>query len=316
MEKFGAWRDKVSGVGPFLPRTKPESTLTTIGRWIFGICKLPLFVLIMIQSYINLVFAYYFPIKFLSRFYTRVHSFVTYYLVMILFGEYWTSIVPTPLVKRLVDDKWQKPGSGDVIFTHLTSYINLFWLQFKLSPTFIIPVDEEHCVVKGVQNIVLTLLRHKNLREGKRQKIADVVADARRNRRGPVVVLCEGAPTNSEGILKFQPFKAQLPEDTKVQVIGFVRPFAGLSPNYTAGNGLVHLIKNLGHIYTSCTVLVALEADVGAPKDDLITPEFVEKMRTVLSRLTKLPTVEIDADAYLGFVEEFYKSQDRAKKFD
>lgn len=316
MEKFGAWRDKVSGVGPFLPRTKPESTIATIGRWIFGICKLTIFVLIMIQSWINLLISYYFPIHFIGRFYTRAHSFITYYLVMILFGEYWTSIVPTPLVKRLVDEKWSKPGSGDVIFTHLTSYINLLWLQFKLSPVFAIPVDEEHCVVRGIHNIMITILRHKNLREGSLVRIEKVIADARKYKRGPVVFLCEGAPTNSEGILKFQPFKAKLPEDTKIQVLGFVRPFTGLSPNYTAGNGLVHLIKNLGHIYVSCTVLVALDADVGLPKDDLINPEFVEKMRTVLSRLTKLPTVDIDANAYLSFVEEYYKSKDRAKKFD
>jgi hypothetical protein len=223
----------------------------------------------------------------------------------------------TPLVKRLVEGSWEKPGNGDVIFTHCTSYINLFWLQFKLSPTFIVPVSEENCNVLSIHSLVYRLLVHKDLRETKNpKKIEDVIRGARKGRKGPVVVLAEGAPTNGEGLLKFQCFNAELEEDTRIHVLGFSRAFKGCSPNLTATNGLAHLIRQLGKFYTKCEVKAALEGDVGHPPNDKITKQFVEKEREVLSRLTKLPTTALDADSYNGFMDFYNKSKNLPKLKD
>ena len=318
MEKFGKWRDKESGVGPFLPRTRPEPTFVTALRWIFGIIKLPIFFVNLLLSWTFVSLFRLFPIHFIGRIFERFFNFCFQLQSLILFGQFYTPTALTPLVKKIVEGSWKKPSHGDLVITHLTSYLNLIWLQFKLAPTFMVPVSADECVTFSLQSLLIYLFRHKDLRtKGKPKKIQSVINSSRRKKQGPIVVLAEGAPTNGEGLLKFQCFNAKINEKTKIQVLGFVREFRGCSPNMTCTNGIAHVIRQLGKFYTKCEVKIALDSDVGRPKDDMITEEFIEKERNVLSRLIKLPTTELDANSYNEFMEAYkHRKLHRADKED
>jgi len=307
MEKFGNWRDKSSGVGPFLTRVKPESTISLVLRWIFGIIKFPIFIILLFASSFNLLVGYYFPIRFIGRFLERVNSIATYHLLLFLFGQYWTSVIPTPLIKVfLTDTKWEKPSHGEIVFTHLTSYVNLFWLQAKLSPLYIIPTSNGKCVVRGIFSMFWKILLQKDLADGSEMSIADVVTMSKKKRRGPLVVFAEGAPTNGEGILEFSKFSIPS-KDCTVHILGFHRVFKGITPNFIAGNGFLHLIKTLGTLKADVIVKVALKKDV-PQLSDTTDNEYIEKCRGILSKLMNIPTVEISSKDYKTFIQAFNKA--------
>ena len=313
MEKFGKWRDKFSGVGPFLPREKKEKNYIIVFRWIIGIMKFPLFIIAFLSSFINLTLSNYFPIRFIGRIYNRIHSFITYWFFLILFGHWWISAIPTPLIKKIVDEKkWKKPTHGDLIFTTCTSYLNLFWLQATLSPLFIIPTTNNKCIVKGIHSLILKILFRQNLTEGNEESIEEVIENSKKKKFGPLVILSEGSPTNGEGILRFSTFNCNI-KDSFVQLIVFSRQIIGKSPNYVVGNPFIHLIYMLGTFKRSVEVKVALQNDVEQPKGE-INSNKIEEYRKTLSKLMDIPLLELSGKDYHNFLIQYYNPITKKEK--
>lgn len=305
MEKFGTWCDQATGIRPFIPQFKPLSKLWVVFRYIFGVLKFIISIPILFSFYVNPTICALFPIPIVARLLVRINHICQSILLLLLNGVYWVKVVPTPLIKKIVlDETWEKPSHGDLVFAPLASYLNLIWLNLKLSPTFAIPVSKDEVVVRSFHALVYKILTNQELRNGKSEKLVDVLSRNKKKMRGPVVIFAEGAPTNGTGVLKFMPIQCDLPEGTKVSAIGFVHEYTGVSPNYVCGSSINYILNMYGRLHGSMKVVVALKKDLPS-HDGKLTPEFNENIRDILAKIMRVQTLALGADQYREYINEY-----------
>ena len=306
MEKYGSFSDKATGVRPFIPITHKISKHRLYFQYFLGafkfIASLPFFLTMFLNPFL-FQFVPIWPVRvFITRFCHILHGMIT----SCICGSYWVPAVPTPLINKIIEpEKWKRPTHGDVIFAPLNSFLDLIWLSVRMSPVFMIPTGEDSAVVYSLFPLMFRLLLNLDLRNGgTKVVISEYLKTAKPKRKFPIVIFAEAAPTNGTGILKYQKINCEVPETTKVQVLGFKREFTGVSPNRVSGSLVKYVLQIFGRFYEKATVLVALEKDVEQPNGKF-TPEYLEKIRVVTGKLLKLPLLELDADSYVQFIKVY-----------
>lgn len=266
MEKFRTWSDHKTGIQPFISKPKPLSSFLKYSRYFFGFFKFILIFIILIFSFTTLfVFSIFSFIPYFYRILIRVHSFIVYHLILFLFGYFSSKFDLYSLTSRL-ESKWKKPTHGDVLICNCTSYLNLFWLQAKLSPIFCIPADNKEVHHVSIFRLFLSLIRSQSLKYGKSVPIESLISQSQSKKHGPIVILPECAPTNGDGILKFGSFYLENVQ-THIQILGFSQTFSsGSSPNFIAGNSFLHLVEMAGRLVSTLSIKVLLPEKVPQPK--------------------------------------------------
>jgi hypothetical protein len=302
MEKFGQWSDKKTGVRPFiLAKLKLPQWKVCLRLIVGGVKLCCAAIAVLFGGIVNPFLAQWLPIRFLSRFFTRLTHFCYFNGLLALLGHYFTRCVPRPLVQKIVDsEKWKTPKRGTIVFAPLTNFVNLLYMTARFSPVYAVPSESNGFVTYDVIRLIWRLWHSENLRDGATKSLATVLEEA----NGPVVILAEGALTNGLGLLKFVPFEADLPQGTEVQVLGFVHEDG--SVNFVCGSWFGYVVKLLGRFYASFSVVTTMEADLPQPQGK-ITAEYLEKVRSVLGRLLHIPLLELGADDFLAYVESFRK---------
>lgn len=303
MEKYSNWTDKATGVKPFVDKSTKIPIWKKSLFYVLGFIKLFFFVSILFANYIQQLLFSKIPV--ISRPLSKVFNFIQGYLLLALCGIYHVHASSVPLIQKVMfDDKWEKPKDGDVIFAPLCSFIDLIWLVFKFSPIFVIPINQDSCVVKTFHKIMLEILTGKDIRKGKNVKIADVIKEAHDKKEGPVVIFPEAAPTNGAGLLKFVDINTEIIETADPHIFVFQHEFKGVCPNYVCGNSFLYLLQVLGRGYEKMTVKIALAKDTPI-LNGKIEPESTEKIRDIISKISRIPKVEFVADDYHEYLKEF-----------
>ena len=277
MEKYKRFTDQATGVNPFVPYRKKLSNQTTIVEK-FIVTPLrallvspPLFLLkllfiiismipYVLMQYVSLVI----PINIIKRLLHRYSS-------ILCCGVSLLTLLGFSTIKSKHVDLEGKPifnpnstfDHGDLIISNYVSFIELFYLNFKYSPTFAMVVKKKvessgDCTFGVKPCGFFTALFHTLFGQYSETQtheclsLPEIVKQARDYRRGPVVIFPEAVTSNGRSILKFQTevFQdiEQVLKDNKnyqVRVIGFKYTYEEFSPAYHLGNFWVHFYKTL-----------------------------------------------------------------------
>jgi hypothetical protein len=299
MEKFGTWSDKATGVRPFIIKRPQIPTWQLYLSYFIGAVKLiiglpPLFALI-ISSYI----ASFIPITFIRRTYLRVSQIITCNLLLTLLGSYFESCHPAPLINKIFEqEKWRKPRRNTIIFAPLTSVVHLLYMSARFSPLFVIPINATDCVVYSLVALTKAILARRDLRVGRSQKLASIVAQ----KSDPIVILAESAATNGLGILQYAALNCELPEGTTVKILGF----RSKEPTFICENWFLYVLRLFARFGGSLSPVSPLESDTPKTPQKL-TGEYVEEVRVVTGKLLHLPLLALTADDARGFINECQK---------
>lgn len=255
--------------------------------------------LVFSLTFIYSIIATVFPSQTIKRLINRGYSKTLFRFMLFLLGIFNPQEQPTALIDTYADvEEIAEPAGGDIIIANFASYINLFWLQCKYSPIFVIPVDNENVVVKTVHQLMFQIIGRVNLLRGAKRSFSSVYDYAKHN-RVPLVVFPEGAVTNGECLLKFRNFGIGTDiSSSKVHIFGFVHWQYIISPNFIYGNGFIHFMMMLGRLFGGLKIKVGLPQDMPKAKDGKIDGAFVERSQYVLSKIMDVSVIDASANDY------------------
>lgn len=251
------------------------------------------------MTFIYSVIAAVFPNRMIGKLISRGYSKTLFRILLFLFGIFNPHEQPTALVDTYSEvEEIEEPAGGDIIIANFASYINLFWLQCKYSPIFVIPVDSENVVVKTVHQLMFQIIGRANLLRGVKRRFSDVYNHAKKNRI-PLVVFPEAAVTNGKCLIKFQDFGIGTDiSSSKIHILGFVHWQYIISPNYIHGNGFLHFMMMLGRLFGGLKIKVGLPQDMPKPKNGKIDAAFIERAQYVLSTIMDVSVIDACANDY------------------
>ncbi|ROV93084.1 hypothetical protein VSDG_07353 [Cytospora chrysosperma] len=217
MEKFSQFRDRGSGIAPFIPHTSPSSTPAKLLHVCLFAFRLP--VLLFSLALYFLVVQHVTPI--LPQ---AINKLLVWGLLAI--PQIWWSDLQLDGVKRGSLSQ-QPPGRmpcappASVIAASFTSPVDAVYLAAVFDPIFTISYPRSRRVVRvGLWGAMWHALAPAQLRRAPPPSavaslttLGDIIA---RNPRRVVAVFPECATTNGQGILPFSPSLLTVPADVKI----------------------------------------------------------------------------------------------------
>lgn len=257
--------------------------------------KLPVFMVLFLLSFCYVSISAIIPIrKIRTVAFPKVYTLI-FRALLFLTGLYEISEQLTPLVDRyseVAEDN--HPKTGDIIITNCSSYLNLFWLQYKFNPIFVFPVSRSDVVAKGFFNLLFSILKCKPLTNGPRKNLNELIEISKKENR-VLVLFPEASVTDGEHIFKFHNFGDGINlDDTNFHIYGFVHYDSRISPNFVKGNGFVHILLMIGRMIAGLKVKIALKQDIPKAINNKIDDKWICESRKILSVITGLPLIEID----------------------
>lgn len=252
MEKFSQFRDKGTGIQPFLP-PKPEGGASTAGlvlTWTLGsvlaVVRLAGLTVVglwyLVLSTLVTVARGVLPgilVSPLSSYATTLATRMALFIVGAMsIGSKWTAFGKRTARERqslIANAGWPVGGSpahGSLIVANSCSWLDVLYLGFRFNPTFTrVPTEgcERRADVPVGQVVVhsslwaalgAALWQSEEVGSHSAQRLATVLEWAKKNRRGPVVVFPEGTQSNNRGVLDFLPVLEEVPAGTKVTLVG------------------------------------------------------------------------------------------------
>ncbi|ORX49387.1 hypothetical protein DM01DRAFT_1385086 [Hesseltinella vesiculosa] len=288
MEKYSRWRDPGTGIQPFLPPVAPRMETSVVGtvanivHYVFGpvqgLIKIML-VLVMSLLYfvsVNLLGSLLMPVPPLQKIWQRAWSFVCLRLILFFAGfmliRTETTTVRRGRAKGAKKSQFQvKPG--DIIVANWTSYVDVIYLAFRFNPTFTQAIPSVNMVrVLSFWQAIRACVYPPPLTPEDAGISSDdpclvSLKQLQQSQDRPIVVFPEATTTNGRALLKFA---SPLFEDFKVNdhhggfhVMAFKYDYHYMSPTYTVGNQLIHLMCLCAQF--SNTLRVKFLDDMDAP---------------------------------------------------
>ena len=297
------WIDKSTGINPFESISNHIHPFLYFFRIIIALLKLPIFVICFSLSFLYFLLAMMIPSSNIKSTFIKINSKIFCRIFLLLMGNISILEIPTPLVDTFADSgEVRSINPGDIIFTNFGSYLNMFWLQMKYAPYFVIPHDSKSVEVHSFFIGFLRILKGFQTNNHPYFTLNEIIEKAKDD-QCPIVIFPEGIPTNGTGILEFIEFDNQVNwENVNFHVFGFKHRSFGLSPNFTSGNGLFHLFSMLGRSMAGMNVKIALPQDV--PEfNKYNTKEWLSQIRKVMGEIMRIPLLSVNRDA----AEKYYK---------
>lgn len=295
------WIDQSSGVNPFEVTSTFIHPGLKIVRFFISIFKIPIFILIVSLSFLYYILAMIIPITEVRTFLIKINSKIFDRILLFLFGNIFITVEPTPLVDTFNDPGEINPvNPGDIIISNFGSYLNVIWLQMQYSPYFIIPHDSKSVIIYSFFTIIVSILANIPMKNGKKANLEKVIKASKEN-HCPIVIFPECTPTNGSGIIQFSEFGENVDfTETKFHIFCFSHRSSGITPNFTFGNGLLHIFNMLGRTMSSMKVKIALPQDV--PRiNSVISSDWIQKVRIVMSKILRAPLLSVGYDDALSY---------------
>lgn len=181
MEKFSTWRDKATGISPFMPlKQPPQPWFTKLAKLIIFILRLPFFLLsVLIYSIL--------PLNAINRF-----------IILVLFGLKDLQVLVDG-VKRssAIGISMNLPKAGDVVFANYISPLDGFIFNLVSQAKIVILIPDASG--KLYRYTPWSLFQYTFSLQHKGQPIDNI----QQFKNSAVFVLLEGTSTNNKGLLPF-----------------------------------------------------------------------------------------------------------------
>ncbi|KAI9896927.1 hypothetical protein N3K66_007949 [Trichothecium roseum] len=209
MEKFSQFRDKGTGIAPFLPTSTPLSTLSVPAHALLFLFRLPFFLACSLPYFL---FLRHLPLPPLFR-------KIALWGLMAIPGIWWVDL-QLDGVKRgtLADqppDRFPHPGS--VIAANFTSPIDAVYLAAIFDPVFTLSYPGERKVQKaGLLRVAAAALGPVRTSPPPGAKLVDVSELIEQHPNRVILVLPECGTSNGKAVLPFSPSVLQTPPDAHI----------------------------------------------------------------------------------------------------
>jgi hypothetical protein len=280
MEKFNDWRDKGTGIHPFLYPLGPNPKDTT--QWFLrnglapplaGIKLLLVLILGTVWFLLDLI-SYLLIVPLVVQSLQFVWNWVLGRTILFL-----TGFLDIQVRKR------KKRGRRELYFANHSSYIDLLLLQIWYQPQFL------RVTPQGVQEATFWSMIFGS-RHGAAMPLETFVSQSRHRR---ILLFPEGTTSNGKSILEFQPiFTERVLEMVDVYAIAIKYSWKHWCPCYTTGSFL-------GHLWGLCS---QFSNHVQWIESGRIEPcknpnEALQKQLSVLSKLPMVRLSMIDKEQFL-----------------
>lgn len=210
MEKYSQYRDRGSGIAPFLPHTTPTSTIALPWHLFLFVFKLPFFAALTVSYFLLLQFL---PLGILFR-------KAILWAILGLPGIWWIDLQVDGVKRGALGSERGKerlPRGGDVIASSFTSPIDALYLAAIFDPIF--TVSYPHTRQVRQISLVKAMLRALSAPETQPPagaKLVSIQTLLKRNPKRIVVVFPECSTTNGRGILPLSPALLSVTPSTKI----------------------------------------------------------------------------------------------------
>ncbi|OAP56178.1 hypothetical protein AYL99_09357 [Fonsecaea erecta] len=208
MEKFSQFRDKGSGIAPFLPiPTEPAGFALPLHIFLF-VCRVPLLLVFALSYFLVLQWM---PIGILGR-------KASLWCILGIPGIWWIDLQIDGVKKgSLAQNKSRIPQEGSVIASSSASPIDPLYLAAIFDPVFAAAYPSSRLVEPiSLFTAIRRTFCHPKLTPSPGAKLIDIETMLKRNPGRVVVVFPECTTTNGRGILPMSPSLLATPPRTRV----------------------------------------------------------------------------------------------------
>ncbi|KAK7744290.1 Lysophosphatidic acid:oleoyl-CoA acyltransferase 1 [Diatrype stigma] len=215
MEKYSQFRDRGSGISPFIPSSTPTSTFQTLLRSFVFLFRLPLFV-----SYCAVYFLFLSPLGRVLRLPLACRKLLLWGMLGIP-GVWWVDLQLDGVKRGSLSQQppSRVPHPGSVIAAQFTSPVDALYLAAIFDPVFAVSYPRTRKVrrVSLFQAIALALSPPAlEPSPADARKLTTLRALVEQNPHRVVAVFPEMSTTNGKGILPFSPSLLSAPAEAKI----------------------------------------------------------------------------------------------------
>ncbi|UPL01759.1 hypothetical protein LCI18_012693 [Fusarium solani-melongenae] len=209
MEKYSQFRDRATGIAPFLPVSTPLSAVATFTHSALFLFRLPFFIFFFL--------GYFFIFHFLPL--PVIFRKVALWGLMAIPGIWWVDLQLDGVKRGTLADQPRErfPHPGSVIAANFTSPVDAIYLAAIFDPIFTVSYPETRQVQRlsllGAVLMALSPVRTAPPKNAKLVDISDLLAD---NPNRVIAVFPECGTTNGKAILPFSPSILQCPPDVHI----------------------------------------------------------------------------------------------------
>ncbi|KAI0814506.1 hypothetical protein GGR55DRAFT_435121 [Xylaria sp. FL0064] len=208
MEKYSQFRDKGSGISPFLPTTTPRSLMSKIlGAWIF-ILRLPIFILYCSAYFLVLD---YLPLPAIMR-------KLLLWTLLAIPGIWWIDLQLDGVKRGSLSQQPPSrfPRERAVIASQFTSPVDAVYLATIFDPIFVVSYPGTRKVQRVSLFRAMALALAPPTTTVPRTGLTDLRALVEANPHRVIAVFPEMTTTNGKGILPLSPSLLATPADANI----------------------------------------------------------------------------------------------------
>ncbi|KAL2756940.1 hypothetical protein ACRALDRAFT_1069636 [Sodiomyces alcalophilus JCM 7366] len=209
MEKYSQFRDRGSGIAPFIPVKTPRSRLAFFTHLTIFLLRLPMFLTV---GLVYALFLHHLPLPAVVR-------KACLWSIMLIPGIWWVDLQLDGVRRGTLAEQPRNrvPHPGSVIAATLTSPIDALYLAAIFDPIF----TRSYPSTRQVESLslfgaVAATLAPVRLHPSPRATLVDLDALVARHPDRVVVVFPEASPTNGKAVLPFAPSLLGAAHDTPI----------------------------------------------------------------------------------------------------
>ncbi|KAK4157525.1 hypothetical protein C8A00DRAFT_29529 [Chaetomidium leptoderma] len=220
MEKFSQFRDRGSGISPFMPVTTPSSLLATVCHAVLFLVRLPFFL-----TWSTLYFLVLHHLPFLPA----VARKLLLWLLLAIPGTWWVDLQLDGVKRGSLSQQPRSrvPHPRSIIAANFTSPIDALYLAAVFDPIFVachpssrkvrrISLLAAICAALSPLSSSDSFFDSATEWEGSKNDVTDLRALLARHPDRVIAVFPEGGTTNGKGILPLSPCLLTAPAETAI----------------------------------------------------------------------------------------------------
>ncbi|RBR14349.1 uncharacterized protein FIESC28_07779 [Fusarium coffeatum] len=209
MEKYSQFRDRATGIAPFLPVSTPVSAVATFTHAVIFLCRLPFFITYFLGYFL---FFHFLPLPVIFR-------KVALWGLMAIPGIWWVDLQLDGVKRGTLADQPRErfPHPGSVIAANFSSPVDAIYLAAIFDPIFTISYPETRRVQRvSLLGAVLAALSPVRTAPPPNAKLVEIKDLLDSNPGQVIAVFPECGTTNGKAILPFSPSILQTPADVHI----------------------------------------------------------------------------------------------------
>ena len=185
-------------------------------------------------------------------------------------------------------------SKGDILISNYPSYMDLIYLQYRYTPLFFIPIDDEHVSIKFFHQMFIETLfsPNKDNNNKSRYNNEEALNIAKNIYRAPIILLPEREKTNCCALTYFMNFKGKMKE-TKVFLIGLKRnnEKSVIEQGKVTTPTFIHFVSMLG-IVSNPLEINFCELQLSPNQNEII----MNSCQKTISKLADIPVFTVEKE--------------------